>query len=1700
MQVTRTFSFDHPITDIVLGIGQVANPVYRKEEAKLWLLFSVRDFNVIDHFETHSSSQYGTYFGNSEDNTFYAVQSNQGKKKRSINYGLTSQSYRNHFSPGNRRKIDILSGKNIPRNKRQTEAGCPRTDGFNVQLQSYHYDLYGNEGDDKFFLGPQHSRVTGGEDNDVYYIPSSGGKATINNFAPDEEMDTLFLNVSYASIFCSRDNWDLVIGYCQTHSVRIRNWFSHALEEFHRHIYITTADGVVVEVTKTEIDDSVNHLVKCAAVSMDKSKNPSGEVIRLTGSFSEVKQVIGTNYSDHIYGNEKPNILNGGLGTDHLEGKNGTDTYIVEYGSGITVIDNFAEDRQEDLLIFNVPYEEISVRRENSHLVLYNSMNSVHTTSKFLNWFNGEMWQHIMFASRDHIRFMVKEDGFGILRKHPFIIDLSENQGGVFLNLLSPNTSRNISVDLDVAMEVKTVLDSPHNDFVVGNALNNFLGCSGGSDHLAGNGGRDTYVIDEKCNSATINNTDPAEEVDSLLVKCPNSSIILLQSSSNLIMRCIIGNKTLNVTFMLWFNSTHSQHLMVKTSDKISAFLPETLSELRLSQGRLLPFQVESDEDCNGESRLVNLTTPQYHKCERFVAKSDACSYSIIGNSLNNYLDPGPDNPYGYQHLTGGNGTDTYVMRHNYGLFNIIDNYAEDDQVDHLLFDVLFRYIHVSLHRRNVLLQSLSSDDSVEVELENYFAGERYQHLLVHSADGVLFKLIPDYPYIQTVMMDYSKSSFSQVIKVNANPATATARVIIGSKIAENHIHGGMNTTKIVGGLKNDTIFGGPSDENLIGLDGNDFIDGGPGNDVLYGGDGDDILHGGLGDDIFYAGMGADVINGTSGSDTIIFSGYNFTGVIVDMRMGHGLNADAEGDSYYAISNVIGSEYDDMIIGNNEDNVIQGQGGDDFIVPEGGHDLLQGGRGADIYYLTDASGHKAINNFATDNVTDLIVLNNTLWENVCYHFLGTELQINVDFDLYNSSEAFSRLLANTGFLMVTLPLWTENDTYKHVVFSFLDEFKTQEDFTEENHQLQPAIEMVANGSFVEVVSHSLNSIHLRFNYDMSSYSEFDELSFRLVHAQPNNVTYLSLPLTSSTNHVVVRTGLNPGTIQHFSMSLSSCGLTVAMSPLVSNSTLPTVPASVRVTERFFNGFKIQWEAPNNDTDPFTLDYQYLVKISSTDSSQNYEFKTAEEVITVYNLSQTTQYSVTLCSEINSITHCSTPIVASTTSTSCSSWLNLPAHLKIYEYSTPTVALTECESGYHLVGNNRVSCNSATSQLPHCRIIRCNFPSALQAYATASSGSIQPGGNVMWNCVRDHWVKHEVNGFQSTCQEDGSWFPPTKNCSMKPTCPPLISPQHGSLQSKGHVLDDVATYQCNPRFSLSGPALKKCVWDGNDTAYWSPSNSTVCNEYDTCPSLLPQPNGRYSQVKEHYFQGDTVELVCNESYYIQDDPASPHRVQLECLGKKWSPSQQHCQSNLNITAIEETVTFVKSLVQYTIPSLRNTRVPHTAIDPIMVCRDSVGVYVRHALAGEHITCYRQLFLTHNPTPYEGLLTVSTGSGNQKVCIKSTRVASTACSALGYGGYSVLVYQSAVPRSTTLSDSPPSLSESVISANKDCRHRIRCRASCNELPIPSGNTCLRSYENNQCFIRCNLGYALIGSSTLTCNSQGQWSGSIPRCDGE
>ena len=220
-------------------------------------------------------------------------------------------------------------------------------------------------------------------------------------------------------------------------------------------------------------------------------------------------------------------------------------------------------------------------------------------------------------------------------------------------------------------------------------------------------------------------------------------------------------------------------------------------------------------------------------------------------------------------------------------------------------------------------------------------------------------------------------------------------------------------------------------------------------------------------DDSIYGGYGADIIDGGEGLDTVVFSGEYLNGVQVDLMLGFGFGADAEGDTYESIENILGSEFDDILHGNDDDNIIRGYGGIDYIVPMGGEDILQGGLGSDIYQFDHAFGTKIINNFATDEDLDLLMMNKTLSSQMCYFFVEQELEIVIDYSI-NTTDAVARLYRDENYLQISLAYWLRNTTYQHLAIKFSDEFVTEDEFTEIDNQFGPLVATLENEEILSV--------------------------------------------------------------------------------------------------------------------------------------------------------------------------------------------------------------------------------------------------------------------------------------------------------------------------------------------------------------------------------------------------------------------------------------------------------------------------------------------------------------------------------------------------------------------------------------------------------------------------------------------------------
>lgn len=172
--------------------------------------------------------------------------------------------------------------------------------------------------------------------------------------------------------------------------------------------------------------------------------------------------------------------------------------------------------------------------------------------------------------------------------------------------------------------------------------------------------------------------------------------------------------------------------------------------------------------------------------------------------------------------------------------------------------------------------------------------------------------------------------------------------------------------------LVGDQSQSGPGgDDTVYGLDGNDWIYGGEGqdslggdggNDVLFGNNGQDTINGGAGIDTVVGGAGADVLIGGSDFGDMLSYATSPEGVQIQLTFGStttGRYGDAEGDSIFGFTDVVGSDFDDIIqdtvhfaaADRGNSNRFYGLAGNDLLATNGGNDQAYGGDGNDRLFL-----------------------------------------------------------------------------------------------------------------------------------------------------------------------------------------------------------------------------------------------------------------------------------------------------------------------------------------------------------------------------------------------------------------------------------------------------------------------------------------------------------------------------------------------------------------------------------------------------------------------------------------------------------------------------------------------------------------------------------------------------------------------------
>ena len=214
-----------------------------------------------------------------------------------------------------------------------------------------------------------------------------------------------------------------------------------------------------------------------------------------------------------------------------------------------------------------------------------------------------------------------------------------------------------------------------------------------------------------------------------------------------------------------------------------------------------------------------------------------------------------------------------------------------------------------------------------------------------------------------------------------------------------------------------------------------------------------------------------------------------------------------------------------------------------------------------------------------------------------------------------------------------------------------------------------------------------------------------------------------------------------------------------------------------------------------------------------------------------------------------------------------------------------VVTYRCDRGYKLVGERRRRCRADrtwSGSVPACERQRCPPPSAPINGRIGNAGATAfPGSVVEFDCDAGHRL---VGSRAVRCTDREVWNAAFPRCEPV-SCgrPPDV--EHADVDARSFSYGDVARYACRPGYERSGPGTVRCLADGR----WASAEdaATVC-ERVRCGD--PPPVAHASAVADGSGRryGDVVYYACADGYELSGNNL------LECgADARWSGSLPRC---------------------------------------------------------------------------------------------------------------------------------------------------------------------------------------------------------------
>jgi Ca2+-binding RTX toxin-like protein len=611
-----------------------------------------------------------------------------------------------------------------------------------------------------------------------------------------------------------------------------------------------------------------------------------------------IEKVIGTSLGDNITGDDKKNILEGGIGDDTLFGEGeddelyggiGDDTLIG--GAGKDIIDGGLNTSKGDMVSYKYAQNpggvkvdlenEISTGDGSDTLIGIENIEGSNQSDTLIG--DGEVNTIVGLLGDDTL---IGGGGDDTLNGSSGIDTADyKNSGSMDINL---NTREAIGDGLDTLISIENINGSDNRDTIIGSADINTLKGNGGSDYLYGGDQNDTL--------------DGGEGDDTL-------------------------------------DGGAGDDLIDGGADKNMASYLSSLSKVEVD----LSINGYQDTRGAGLDKLERVQDLQGSSHDDTL-KGDSDDNSILGSKGNDFLYGGN----GVDYLDGGE--DSNTLRGGAG-DDILYGVEGNDSVD---FSNLNTTVEINLEDgyadgsdgHDTLIEienaigSQDGDTITSSSVKNIIDGQDGDDTLYGSSgNDTIYGGAGEYDIV-----DYSKSDDSVKVELFQNRAT-------GDFIGVDFID---QVENIRGSRHSDELSGDDDINTIYGADGEDILSGKGGDDTLLGEDGSDTLRGGEGDDTLDGGddAGIDVADYLDATASI--------SVDLNTQGEKDIGAGQGKDTFISIEGVSGGKHSDELIGTEDDNYLFGNGGADTIEGRGGDDLIDGGEGDDDVVSYINAGDKTV--------------------------------------------------------------------------------------------------------------------------------------------------------------------------------------------------------------------------------------------------------------------------------------------------------------------------------------------------------------------------------------------------------------------------------------------------------------------------------------------------------------------------------------------------------------------------------------------------------------------------------------------------------------------------------------------------------------------------------------------------------------------